>query len=103
MALSKRPESDLRDAVIHAIGCLECVARDVAGDKKATLGDILKKYPGLVPRPLDKAIEQMWGYASNEARHVAEGQQLGREEAELMVGMAATMATYLSKKTDNRT
>jgi hypothetical protein len=41
------------------MGCLECVACDAAGDKKATLGDILKKYPGLLPRPLDKAIEQM--------------------------------------------
>ena len=62
--------------------CLECLARDVAGDKKATLGDILKKHPGLLPRPLDKAIEQMWGYASNfepsnEARHVVEGQHPG--------------------------
>jgi hypothetical protein len=95
--------SDLRDAVIHAAGCLECVARDVTGDKKATLGEIIKKHPGLVPRPLDTAIEKMWGYASNEARHVAEGQQPGREEAGLMVGIAATMATYLSKKADNRT
>ena len=103
LALSKRPESDLRDAVIHAAGCLECVARDVTGDKKATLGEIIKKHPGLVPRPLDTAIEKMWGYASNEVRHVAEGQQPGREEAELMVGIAATMATYLSKKADNRT
>jgi hypothetical protein len=85
------------------MGCLECVARDIAGDKKATLGDILKKHPGLLPRLLDKAIEQMWAYASNEARHVVEGQQPRREEAELVVGMAATMATYLSKKTGNRT
>jgi hypothetical protein len=84
------------------MGCLECVARDVAGDKKTTLGDI-KKHPGLLPPPLDKAIEQMWGYASNEARHVVEGQQPRREEAELVVGMAAAMATYLSKKAGNQT
>jgi hypothetical protein len=34
---------------------------------------------------------------------LVEGQQPGREETELVVGMAATMATYLSKKTGNRT
>jgi AbiJ N-terminal domain 4 len=102
-ALSRRPSPNLPGAIYHAMGCLECVARDIAGDKKATLGDILKKHPGLLPRPLDKAIEQMWGYASNEARHVVEGQQPRRDEAELVVGMAATMATYLSKKTGNRT
>jgi hypothetical protein len=102
-ALSRRPSPNLPGAIYHAMGCLECVARDIAGDKKATLGDILKKHPGLLPRLLDKAIEQMWGYASNEARHVVEGQQPRRDEAELVVGMAATMATYLSKKTGNRT
>ena len=60
-ALSRRPSPNLPGAIYHAMGCLECVARDIAGDKKATLGDILKKHPGLLPRPLDKAIEQMWG------------------------------------------
>jgi AbiJ N-terminal domain 4 len=74
-ALSRRPSPNLPGAIYHAMGCLECVARDVAGDEKATLGEILKKHPGLLPRPLDTAIEKMWGYASNEARHMVEGQQ----------------------------
>lgn len=97
-ALSRRPSPNLSGAIFHAMGCLECVARDVVGDEKATLGQILKKYPGLAPPPLDTALEKMWGYASNEARHVVEGQKPGREEAELVVGIAALMATYLSKK-----
>jgi hypothetical protein len=40
----------------------------------------------------------VWGYASNEARHVEEGREPQREEAELVVGLAAVVATYLTKK-----
>jgi hypothetical protein len=72
-ALSRRPEPNLAGAAFHAMGSLECVARDVTDDPKATLGQILKKRPGLVPRPLDDALSKMWGYASEEARHVREG------------------------------
>ncbi len=80
------------------MGSLECVARDVTGDSKATLGDILKRYPGLLPKPLDTALSQISGFASNEARHVLEGRDPSREEAELIVGLSAAVATYLARK-----
>ncbi len=96
--LSRRPEPNSAGAVYHAMGSLECVARDVAGDPKATLGEILKRHPGLLPKPLDAALSQVWGFASNEARHVQEGREIGREEAELLVGLSATVGTYLSGK-----
>jgi hypothetical protein len=96
--LSRRPEADLPGAVYHAMGSLECVARDLTGDDKATLGEALKRYPGLLPKPLDTALSQIWGYASNEARHVQEGREPNREEAELVVGLAAALSTYLVRK-----
>lgn len=96
--LSRRPEADLPGAIYHAMGAMECVARDVSGEPKATLGEILKKHPGLLPPPLDTALSQIWGYASNEARHVREGKNPSREEAELIVGLAAALATYLTRK-----
>jgi hypothetical protein len=99
--LSGRPQPDLPGAIYHAIGALECVARDVADDPKATLGEILKRYPSLLPKPLDMAISQIWGYASNEARHVEEGRNVGRNEAELVVGLSAVVSTYLSRKQSN--
>ena len=80
------------------MGALEAVARDLIGDDKATLGEILKHHPDLLPPPLDKALSQVWGYASNVARHVVEGRDATREDAELVVGLAATVATYLTKK-----
>ncbi len=96
--LSRRPKADLPGSIYHAMGALECVARDLAGDPKATLGEVLKRNPGLLPKPLDTALGQIWGYASNEARHVAEGHDPSREVAELLVGLAAVLATYLSRK-----
>jgi hypothetical protein len=96
--LSRRPDADLPGAVYHAMGSLECVARDLSGDTKATLGEILKRYPGLLPKPLDEALSKIWGYASNEARHVEEGREPRREEAELLVGLAAALSTYLTRK-----
>jgi hypothetical protein len=96
--LSRRPEADLPGAIYHAMGSLECVARDLTGDSKATLGEILKRHQGLLPKPLDTALSQIWGYASNEARHVEEGREPNREEAELVVGLAAALTSYLTRK-----
>jgi hypothetical protein len=96
--LSRRPEADLPGAAYHAIGSLECVARDLTGDSKATFGQILKLHPDLLPKPLGAALSQVWGYASNEARHVLEGREISRAEAELLVGLSATVSTYLLRK-----
>jgi len=96
--LSRRPTADLTGAIQHAFAALECTARVVSGDASATLGEILKRDPGLIPKPLDSAVEKAWGYASEMGRHLQEGREPRREEVELVVGIAATVATYLSKK-----
>lgn len=95
--LSRRPQPDLTGAIHHATGALECVARDVCGDGKATLGEVIKKYPGTIPKPLDESVSKAWGYASEMARHIREGHTPARKEVELIVGLAATVATYLSR------
>lgn len=96
--LSRRPEPDITGAIQHAMAALECVARDVTGDEKATLGEILKRHPGLLPAPLDVAVEKVWGYASERGRHLREGREPETEEAELLVGVAGAAATYLVRR-----
>jgi len=95
--LSRRPKPDVTGSIQHALAALECVARDVTGDQRATLGVILKKRPGLLPPPLDTAVDKLWGFASEQGRHLREGRVPAREEAELAVHVAAAIATYLSK------
>lgn len=95
--LPRRPEADLTGAIQHAMAALECVARDVCGDEKATLGEVIKRYPGTIPKPLDESVSKAWGFACETARHIREGRKPERSEVELIVGLAATVATYLSR------
>ena len=71
-------------------------SRGLTGDK-GTLGEVLKHHQDLLPQPLGTAISKVWGYASNVARHVEEGHEPNREEAELVVGLAAAVAIYLTR------
>jgi len=98
MDLSRRPEPDISGAVQHSMAALECVAREIAGNPKATLGEIIKRESGLIPKPLDDAVAKAWGYASEHARHIREGRESSYEEAELVVGICASVSAYLVKK-----
>ena len=93
--LSRRPDPDITGAVQHSMAALECVARDVTGNDKATLGDILKRYPDIAPPPLNLALEKLWGFASEYGRHIREGRNPEFAEAQLVVGTCASMVTYL--------
>ena len=96
--LSRRPDPDVTGAIQHALASLECVARDVSGDEKATLGAILGRNPQLVPPPLNQALDKLWGFASEQGRHLREGRLPTYEDAELAVQVAAAVGRYLSKK-----
>jgi len=96
--LSRRPKPDITGAIQHVMASLECVARESCGDPKATLGEILNRHKRLIPPPLDQAISKAWGYASENARHIREGREPSYEEAELIVGICASVSTYLCRK-----
>lgn len=98
--LSRRPNPDISGAIQHARASLECVARDIAGNSNATLGEIMKSQSTLVPKPLDTVISKAWGYASEHARHIREGRVATYKEAELVVGICAAVSTYLARKDD---
>lgn len=93
--LSKRPEPDLTGAIRHAMASLECIARHQTDNPSATLGSIIKSHPQLLPKPLDQVIEKAWGYSSEYARHVREGQNPSFEDAQLVVSLCAAVSSYL--------
>ena len=94
--LSRQPP-DLTGAVQHSLAALECVAREHCSDH-ATFGKLLQRYDGLFPKPLDKGIEMIWGFASEMGRHLQEGRTPKAEEAELLVGLATACCTYVARK-----
>lgn len=96
--LSRRPTPDITGAIQHSLACSECVTREVTGDTKSTLGDLMKKLPGVIPRPLDQAVTKIWGFTSEQGRHLREGQSPEYLEAELAVEVTSAIATYLGKK-----
>ena len=96
--LSRRPTPDITGAIQHSLACLECVTREITGDTKSTLGDLMKKFPGVIPTPLDQAVTKIWGFTSEQGRHLREGQTPEYLEAELVVEVTASIATYLGKK-----
>lgn len=98
--LSRRPTPDITGAIQHAMASLECVARSVCGDEKATLGEVIKRHSDLIPRPLDEAITKLWGFASENARHIREGHESTYAEAELVVAVAAATGNYLARKNE---
>jgi len=96
--LSRMPHADITGAIQHSLACLECVAREAAGGSKQTLGDLIKSRRDLVPEPLNTAIEKIWGFSSNQGRHLQEGKEPSFEEAELLVGLSAALSTFLARK-----
>jgi hypothetical protein len=96
--LSRRPRPDVTGSIQHAMAALECVARDITGQQK-TLGKLISDHRQTLnlPRPLDEALEKMWGYASETGRHLREGRDPRFEDAELVVTVAAAVSIYLMK------
>jgi hypothetical protein len=92
--ISRRPHADVTGAIQHAMAALECVAREVSGSTE-TLGKIVPKL-GL-PKPLDSALEKLWGFASEQGRHIREGRDPRFEDAELIVTVACAVSAYLIK------
>lgn len=95
--LSRRPDPDITGTVQHCMAALEATARVLANDPRATLGELLGRQAVAlgIPRPLDVALERMWGFASEMGRHLREGRNPSREEAELLIGTASTIINYV--------
>lgn len=93
--LSRRPSPDITGAIQHSMASLECIAREITGDRKATLGTIMSNNKELIPPPLDQAVEKAWGFASEYGRHIREGREPSSQDAELIVGICASIGNYL--------
>jgi hypothetical protein len=104
--LSRRPEPDLSGAISHAFAAMECIIGDIKytpdeiRDTNHTFGVYLRRHPDLFrSEDLKGGFQQLWRFANNEgSRHGKEGIEPAREEAELIVSLAATLITYLNRR-----
>lgn len=93
--ISRRPNADVTGSIQHAMAALECVAREIDGSSD-TLGQIIKRLS--MPAPLDSSLHQLWGFASQQGRHIQEGREPTFEEAELVVTIASAVSVYLLRR-----
>ena len=94
--ISRRPKPDVTGALQHGMAALESTAREVTGQPKPTLGKLVGALD--LPAPLGEAVKKLWGYSSDRARHVKEGQVVRTAEAELIVGVACSLCAFLLKR-----
>jgi hypothetical protein len=101
--IRRLPVPEVTGAVQHSIAALECLARDLVGDQNLTLGKLVKKYGSLMPTALANVVDKAYGFSSDEARHLREGKQIDFAEAELIVGLSASVITYLIRVESRKT
>ncbi len=94
--LSRRPEPNTTGAINHSMVALECVAKEITQEPTKTLGKIINKLN--LPKPIDVVVEKIWGFASNQGRHITEGKKPDFAEAELTVHLSAALISYLCEK-----
>jgi hypothetical protein len=95
-ALSERPKANTPGAVAHATSAVECLLHDITG-QAMTLGGYLDKYPQLFHPALKKALNGVYGYASDAgARHGKEGKEPSFDEAQFAVTTCAATCTLLT-------
>lgn len=96
--LSRRPNPEITGALQHSLAALECVCREITSDRGMTLGKLISKHPDIIPSPLNIVIDKIWGFSSEQGRHLQEGRVPEYEEAELLVHLSAAVCSYLCKK-----
>ena len=96
--LSRRPNPEITGAVQHSLAALECVCREITDDRGMTLGKLISKHKDIIPSPLNIVIDKIWGFSSEQGRHLQEGRAPEYEEAELLVHLSAAVCSYLCKK-----
>lgn len=96
--LSARPKPDLTGSIQHALAALECAIRRASDDDTHTLGELVKRHPDLFPQALGEAVKKIWGFASENGRHVREGKSVDKDVAELLVGLSCSLCGYISKR-----
>jgi hypothetical protein len=95
-ALSERPAANTPGAVSHATSSVECLLNDITGEAM-TLGRYLDKHPKLFHPALKKALDGVYGYASDAgARHGKEGVEPTFGEAQFAVTTCAAACTLLT-------
>lgn len=101
--LSDKKEPNFRNSIKESISAVESMCQIIAKDKKATLGQALKKIEEIIPihKALKNAFSQLYGYSSEEGgiRHALLAEpNVEFEDAKFMLISCSAFVNYLKEK-----
>jgi len=96
---SRKPQPDYRNSVKESISAVESIARIIAGNSKATLGDALKSMNDKTPMhpALREAMSKLYGYTSDASgvRHsLTEASSIDEAEAKFMIVACSAFVNF---------
>jgi hypothetical protein len=99
--LSDRKNPDYRNSVKEAISAVEAAAREITGDKNATLGQALKVLPKKMHPAFEAALSKLYGYTSDASgiRHaLSEESSVDAAEARFMLIACSAFINLLRER-----
>ncbi|MBR1278986.1 AbiJ-NTD4 domain-containing protein [Bradyrhizobium sp. AUGA SZCCT0283] len=96
---SRKPQPDYRNSIKESISAVESIARVIADNPKATLGDALKVINDKIPMhpALKDAMSKLYGYTSDEGgiRHsLTEASNIDEAEAKFMIVACSAFVNF---------
>lgn len=101
--LSDKKEPNFRNSIKESISAVESMCQVIVKDKKATLGQALKKIEEIIPihKALKNAFSKLYGYTSEEGgiRHALLAEpNVEYEDAKFMLISCSAFVNYLKEK-----
>lgn len=93
--LAHRPAADLAGAAQRAMAGLDLAVKSAADGP--TLDTFLQRRAGEFPPQLGQALKLLGEFAANKGKQLAENPQPRHEDVELLVNIAAAVATYVNR------
>lgn len=102
--LSDKKKPDFRNSIKESISAVESLAKQISGNKKATLGKIVQELEkeGKLHKALKNAFSSLYGYTSDAGgiRHaLLEESDLGKSDAQFMLVCCSAFINYVIDST----
>ena len=96
----QRVPPDCTGAMQHAGAALEAIARSISGKQKYSFGKIMNLLD--LPPPMDDVAHKLWGFVSENGRHIREDRSVDFATAKLSVICICAVCEFLGAPMQNQ-
>ena len=98
----RRVPPDCTGAMQHAGAALEAIARSISGKQKDTFGKIVNSNSLDLPPPMDQIASKLWGFVSENGRHIREDRSINFAMAKSSVICICVVCEFLVASMPNQ-